>query len=103
MKSARTPPGYCDFFFSRWRPQPSWIFERFELGVGARKKDSTGPGKKSQKGYISPICGEVPTKAMYIKICVVGDVLDVIMCAKFQNKIFRGYNFTGGLIFHFSY
>ena len=24
---------------------------------------------------------------MYIKICVVGDVLDVITCAKFQNKI----------------
>ena len=40
---------------------------------------------------------------MYMKICVVGDVLDVITCAEFQNKIFRGYNFTGGRIFHFSY
>jgi len=40
---------------------------------------------------------------MYMKICVVGDVLDVITYAKFQIEIFRGYNFTGGRIFHFSY
>ena len=52
------------------------------------KKDRTG---KSQ-GYISPICGEAPTEAMYMKICLVGDVLDVITCAKFQND---GYDFTG--------
>ena len=32
---------------------------------------------------------------MYMKICVVGDVLDVITYAKFQNEIFRSYNFTG--------
>ena len=38
---------------------------------------------------------------MYMQICVVGDVLDVITCAKFQNEIFRGYNFTGCRIFHF--
>ena len=42
-----------------------------------------------------------PTEAMYMKICVVGDVLDIITCAKFQNEIFRGYNFTAGRIFHF--
>ena len=58
----------------------------------ARKKGQDR--KKSQNGYISPICGEAPTEAMYMKICVVGDVLDVITCAKFQNEIFRGYNFT---------
>ena len=29
------------------------------------------------------------------------DVRDVIMCAKFQIKIFMGYNFTGGRIFDF--
>ena len=77
----------------------SWACER-------EKKDRIGQdrtGKKSQKGYISPICGEAPTEAMYMKICVVGDVVDVITCAKFQNKIFRGYDFTGGRIFHFSY
>ena len=32
---------------------------------------------------------------MYMKICLVGDVLDVITCAKFQNEIFRGYDFIG--------
>ena len=40
---------------------------------------------------------------MYMKICVVGDVLDVITCAKFQDEILRGYDFTWGRIFHFSY
>ena len=49
-------------------------------------QDRTGQEKKSQRGYISPICGEAPTEAMYMKICVVGDV-----DAKFQNEIFRGY------------
>ena len=53
------------------------------------------------RGYISPICGEAPTQAMYMKICLVSDVLDVITCAKFQKKTFRGYDFTEGRIFHF--
>jgi len=51
--------------------------------------------KKSQKGYISPIWGEAPTEAIYIRNCVVSDVLDVITCAKFENEIFRGYDITG--------
>jgi len=72
---------------------------RFELGVGTRKKDRTG--KKSQNGYIPPICGEAPTEAMYIKICLVDDILDVIKCVKFPKKIFRGYNFTECRIFYF--
>ena len=72
----------------------SWACER-------EKKDRTG--KKSRKGNISPICGEAPTEAMYIKICLVGDVLDVITGAKFQKEIFMGYDFTEGRIFHFSY
>jgi len=38
---------------------------------------------------------------MYMKICLVGDVLEVITCAKFQSEIFRGYDFTSGRIFHF--
>ena len=67
------------------------------------EKKRTGQEKKSQKGYISPISGETPTEAMYMKICVVGDILDVITYAKLQNEIFRGYNFTGGQIFYFSY
>ena len=31
-----------------------------------------------------------------------GDVRDVITCAKFQIEIFMGYDFTGGRIFDFS-
>ena len=69
-----------------------------------KKKDTTGQDrKKVTKGYISPICREAPTEAMCMKICVVGYVLDVITCAKIQNEISRGYDFTGGRIFHFSY
>jgi len=52
-------------------------------------------GKKSQKGYISPIWGEVPIEAIYVKNCVVGVVIDVITCAKVQNEIFWDYDFTG--------
>jgi len=78
-----------------YRPRgSSWALER-------EKKDKTGQGKKSQKGYISPIWGEAPTQVIYIKNCVVGEVLDVIMCAKFQLEIFRGYHSTEGRIFHF--
>jgi len=75
----------------------AWISAaRFELGVGTTKKDSTGQ-EKSHKGYISPIWAESLTEAICIKNClvVVGDVLDVIMCAKFQNEIVSGYDFTG--------
>jgi len=32
---------------------------------------------------------------MYMKICLVGDVLDINTCATFQYEIFRGYDFTG--------
>jgi len=85
-----------------------WIWvARFELGVETRKKDRTlrtgqdRTGKKSQKGYILPICGEAPTEAMYMNIRLVGYVLDLITCARFRNKIFRGYDFTGGQIFRF--
>ena len=47
-----------------------------------RKK--TGQSKKSQKGYISPIWGEVPAEPISTKICMVCDVHDVIMSAKFH-------------------
>jgi len=67
------------------------------------EKKRIGQPKKSQKGYISPIWGEAPIEAIFIKNCVVGDVLNVITCAKFQNDTFRGYDFTGGRIFHFPF
>jgi len=58
--------------------------------VRVNEKKRTKQEKKSQKGYVSPTCGEAPNEAMYMKICVVSDVLDVITCAKLQNEIFRG-------------
>ena len=61
--------------------KPRKSVAQFELGVGTRKKDRTGKS--------------------HIKICSVGDVLDIITCAKFQKEIFRGYDFRGGRIFHF--
>ena len=51
--------------------------------------------KKSQKGYISPIWGEAPIEAINIKNCLVCDLLGIITCAKFQNEIFRDYDYTG--------
>ena len=64
-----------------------------------KKKEKDRTGKKSQKGYNSPIWGEASTEAVYIKNC---DVLAAIMSAKFQDEIFRGYDFTGGRFFNFA-
>ena len=57
--------------------------------------------KKSQSGNISPIWGEAPTVPIEAKICTEPHLADVITCAKFQDEIFRGYNFTGGSNFPF--
>jgi len=67
------------------------------------KKARTGQDsqKKSQGGNISPIWGEAPTVPIETKICMVGNLADIITCAKFQDEIFRGYDFTGGQISHF--
>ena len=43
-----------------------------------------------------------PSGPIRPKTCMVGDVRDVITCAKFQIEIFMGYNFTRGRkIFYF--
>jgi len=48
------------------------------------------------------IWGEAPTQAIYIKNCLVADVVDVITCAKFQNEIyFHVLRFYKGRSFHF--
>ena len=36
-----------------------------------------------------------------MKNCLVDNILDLITCAKFQNEIFGGYDFTEGRIFNF--
>ena len=69
-----------------YRPRgSSWACEE-------EKKNSTGQDrKKVTKGlYFTYL-----TEAIYIKNCVVGDLLDVITCVKFQNEIFMGYDFAG--------
>ena len=68
-----------------------------------KKKVRTGQDsqKKSQGGNISPIWGEAPTVPIEMKICTAGNLADVITCVKFQDEIFRGYDFTGSRISHF--
>jgi len=77
-----------------------YIGHTVRAGNWSEKKGQNSK-KKSQKGYILPVWGEAPTEVIFIKSGVVGDVLNVITCAKFQNDIFRGYDSTGGRIFHF--
>ena len=71
--------------------------------IEKKGKDRTGQDsqKKSQGGNISPIWGEAPTVPIETKICMAGRLADVITCEKFQDEIFRGYDFTGGRISHF--
>jgi len=57
--------------------------------------------KKSQSGNISPIWGEAPTVPTETKIFMACNLADIITCAKFQDNILRGYNFTRGQISHF--
>jgi len=56
--------------------------------------------KKSESGNMSPIWREAPTVLIETKICVVGNLPDVITYVKFQDDMFRGYDFTGGQISH---
>ena len=68
-----------------------------------KKKIRTGQNsqKKSQGGKIWPICGEAPIVPIETRICMAGNLNDIITCAKFQEEIFRGYDFTWGRISHF--
>jgi len=59
-------------------------------------------GKDSHKSHnISPIWGEAPTVPIETKMCMASNLADTITCAKFQDEIFRGYDFTEGRISHF--
>jgi len=69
----------------------SWAYER-------EKKDRTG---KSHKRVINYLWRSPHWSDVHENLYLVGDVLDVITCAKFQKEIFRGYDFTEGRIFHF--
>ena len=48
------------------------------------REKKAGQSEKSQKGYISPIWGEAPAEPNSTKFCMVCDVHDVIMSAKFH-------------------
>jgi len=57
--------------------------------------------QKVTKVLYSPIWGKATTEPIRPKSCIIGNVHDIITCAKFQIQIFMGYEFTGGLIFDF--
>ena len=81
-----------------------WAIKREYRARGsswALDREKKGQDRKKSHKRVSPIWGEAPTRAICVKNCVVGDLLDVITCAKFQNEIFRGYDFTGVRTFHF--
>jgi len=90
---------YCDFYILAF-----WLeIAYYRPGEKQKGKDRTGQDslKKSQSGNISPMWGEAPTVPIETKICMERHLADVITCAKFQDEIFRGYNFTAGRISHF--
>jgi len=64
--------------------------------IEKKGKDRTRQSKKSQGGNILPIWREAPTVLIETQICMGVNLAEEIMCAKFQDDIFRGYNFTGG-------
>ena len=56
---------------------------------------------KNHKWFVFTYLGRSPQSVDLDKKCLVGDVVDVITCAKFQIDIWMGYDFTGGRNFHF--
>jgi len=79
-----------------WPHSSSWALREEEKTVQNRIEQ-----EKVTKWLYFTYLERSPIEAIYFKNCVLGDVLDVITCTKFQNEIFRGYDFTGGRIFHF--
>ena len=74
------------------------LVQRFDLqGAGSRRKgkDRTGQSKKARSCKISPIWGEAPTVPIETKICMAGNLADVITYAKFQDNVFRGMILQG--------
>ena len=79
----------------------TWAQDREKKVRTGQYRTGQSNKKKSQSGNISPIWGEAPTVPIETKICLVSNLADIITCAKFQDEITRGYNFTGGRIPHF--
>ena len=57
------------------------------------------PGRRIEKKKVrTEQDSTAPTVPIETKICKPGNLADVITCAKFQDEIFRGYDFTGDRI-----
>jgi len=82
--------------FTRFEPSivqiHSWVFAP---GVCMKQK---GHYKKSQRSYISRICGEFPTQPNSTKIGIRVGVADVINHTNFDNVRSREYKVTDGHI-----
>ena len=72
------------------------IEKKVRTGQDRTGQDRTGQSKSHK--VVTFRLGYVPTES---KICMEGNLPDIMMCAKFQDAIFRGYDFTGGRISHF--
>ena len=83
---------------------PKWLF-RTNLArkhvVWAIKRENRSCGSNGAVKKRHAYLGRSPIVPIETTICLVGYLDDVITCAKFQDKIFRGYNVTGGRISHF--
>ena len=66
----------------------------FPLGEATKKRDTT----KSQRRYISPICGEFPTQPNLTKTGIWAGVADIINRTKFGNDRSRECKVTEGRI-----
>jgi len=75
------------------------MVRRFDLGAWPRKVIQDN--KIVTKVYYFLYLGGSRAGPIRPKHCVVGDVHDVITCAKFEIEIFVSYDFTGGRIFDF--
>ena len=70
----------------------------FSHFVARRFDEKKGNYKKSQRSYISLICGEFPTQSNLTKIGVWVGVADVINHTKFGKDQSREYKVTEGRI-----
>ena len=82
-------------FHAFWAIICADTFPRF---VAERLDEKKGHYKKSQRGNISPICGEFPAKQNLTKICIWVRVTDIINHTKFGNDRSREYKVTEGRI-----
>ena len=71
---------------------------RSRVFFARRLDEKKGHYKKSQRGYISPICREFPTEADLTKIGIWVDVADIIIHTKSGNDRSREYKVTEGRI-----